>query len=225
MHSETKKLSPVLFGIALLGYFLPFVTVSCQGQKVASFTGTELVFGTTVQEPQMFGPPKAHRIDAEPLAVLAFLCCLAGFGLGFAKSRNSEIGTAAVAGVGFIALLLLRSKLENQALRQSSGAFQVVYEFGFWLVVLLSVAAGVLSAVAPWRSQQISPAIEHRTSSDAAAAQTLHSLQGESVTPAARSREVPAPPTVSEPGRCPKCSTVNPIGTRFCENCGSALPG
>ena len=25
-------------------------------------------------------------------------------------------------------------------------------------------------------------------------------------------------------GRCPRCSTVNPIGTQFCENCGSALP-
>jgi hypothetical protein len=166
MHSETKKLSPVLFGVALLGYFLPFVTVSCQGQKVASFTGTDLVFGTTVQQPQMFGPPKAQRIDAEPLAVLAFLCCLGGFGLGFAKSRNSEIGTAAIAAVTFIVLMLLRSKLEDQALRRSSGAFQVAYEFGFWLVVLLSAAAGVLSAVAPWRSPQITPDIENRTSSE-----------------------------------------------------------
>jgi len=160
MHGEAKKLSRVLFGVALLGYFLPFATVSCQGQKVASFTGTELVFGTTVQQPQMFGPPKAQRIDSEPLAVLAFLCCLAGLGLGFAKSRNSEIGTAVVAAITFIVLMLLRSKLEDQALRRSSGAFQVAYEFGFWLVVVLSAAAGVLSAVAPWRSRERTPAIE-----------------------------------------------------------------
>ena len=171
MQSGTKKLSPIIMGVALLGYFLPFVTVSCQGQKIASFTGTQLVFGTTVQEPQMFGPPKAHRIDAEPLAVLAFLCCLAAFALGFAKSRNSEIGTAAIAGVAFIALMLLRSKLEDQALRQSSGAFQVVYEFGFWLVVLLNVAGGVLSAIAPWRSQERNPDSEQRTPSESNAAQ------------------------------------------------------
>ncbi len=150
----TKKLSPAILGLALLGYLLPFATVSCQGQKVASFTGTELVFGTTLQQPQMFGPPKAQRIDSEPLAVLAFLSCLAAFGLGFAKSRNSEIGTAAVAGVSFFILMLLKSKLEDQALRRSGGAFQVTYEFGFWLVVLSSVAAGVLSAIAPWRSQE-----------------------------------------------------------------------
>jgi len=165
MHSETKKLSPVLFGVALLGYFLPFVTVSCQGQKVASFTGTELVFGTTVQQPQMFGPPEAHRIDGEPLAVLAFLGCLAGLGLGFAKSRNSEIGTAVVAGITFIVLMLLRSKLEDQALRRSSGAFQVVYEFGFWLVVVFIAAAGVLSAVAPWRTQEKNTTTEQNLSS------------------------------------------------------------
>jgi hypothetical protein len=56
------------------------------------------------------------------------------------------------------------------------------------------------------------------------AAQTLHSPPGELATPIGPSRKVGSPPMVSEAGRCPKCSTVNPIGTRFCENCGSAMP-
>lgn len=30
--------------------------------------------------------------------------------------------------------------------------------------------------------------------------------------------------TGSDPGRCPECSAVNPTGTTFCENCGTALP-
>lgn len=33
-----------------------------------------------------------------------------------------------------------------------------------------------------------------------------------------------ASPGGGGPGRCPKCSTVNPIHVRFCENCGAALP-
>src|SRR6266704_2786807 len=99
MQSGAKKLSPVIVGVALLGYLLPFATVSCQRQKVASFTGIQLVFGTTVQQPQMFGPPKEHRIDGEPLAILAFVCCLAALGLSFAKTRNTEIATAVVAGI------------------------------------------------------------------------------------------------------------------------------
>jgi hypothetical protein len=57
------------------------------------------------------------------------------------------------------------------------------------------------------------------------AAQATHGLPVESATPAPPSRKVPAPPTRSEPGRCPQCSTANPSGTRFCENCGCALPG
>jgi len=167
MRSGTKKLSPLILGVALLGYFLPFVAVSCQGQKVATFRGTELVFGTTVQQPQMFGPPKPQKIDREPLAALAFLCCLAAFGLAFAKSRNGEIGTAALSGVSFIFLMFFKSQLEDQALRRSSGAFQVTYEFGFWLVLLLTVCAGVLSAIALWRSRASIPIAEHVSSSQA----------------------------------------------------------
>jgi len=64
-----------------------------------------VVFGTTFNNPNV-RPSEAHRIDGEPLAVLAFLGCLAGLGLGFAKSRNSEIGTAVVAGITFIVLML-----------------------------------------------------------------------------------------------------------------------
>jgi len=160
MQSGTKKLSPAIVGLALLGYFLPFVSVSCNRQKVASLTGIQLAFGTTAQQPQMFGPPKAQRVDAEPLATLAFLCCLGALGLGFAKGRNGEIGAAVLAGISFVALLLLKSRLEDQALRRSNGMFQVDYEFGFWLVLLSSAAAGVLSAIAPSRSSDSKPAIE-----------------------------------------------------------------
>jgi len=38
-------------------------------------------------------------------------------------------------------------------------------------------------------------------------------------------RTAPTPsPTEGGRGLCPKCSTVNPIDVRFCENCGFALP-
>lgn len=54
---ETKKAIPAILGLALICFFLPFVTVSCQGQKLMTFSGIQLVTGTTIQEPQMFGPP------------------------------------------------------------------------------------------------------------------------------------------------------------------------
>jgi len=154
-----------MFAFALLCFVLPFVTVSCNQQKVASFTGFQLVFGTTVQQPQMFGPPKVQRVDAEPLAILAFLCCLAALGLGFAKSRSTEIAAAALAGISFLCLMQLKSKLQDDVLRQSSGFLQISYELGFWIVVLMTLAAGVLAAIAPWWSRNEAAGTEKRAQS------------------------------------------------------------
>ena len=155
MPSETKKLSLASFGLALFCFLFPFISVSCNQQKVASFTGFQLVFGTTVQQPEMFGPPKRQKVDEEPLADLAFLCCAAACGLCLAKSRNAEIGSAVLAAISFICLIQLKSKLQDQVLRSAGGMLQVDYEFGFWIVALLIVVGGGLAVVAPWRSKSI----------------------------------------------------------------------
>lgn len=153
MQSGTKKLSPAVFGFALVCFLLPFVTVSCNQQQVARFTGFQLVLGTTVQQPQMFGPPKVQRVDGEPLAVVAFLCCLVGLAVSFMKNRGGEIGAAMLSGISLVALLLLKTKLEDEVRQHSSGFLQVNYEFGFWLLALSNVVAGGLNGFAPWRSK------------------------------------------------------------------------
>jgi hypothetical protein len=65
-----KKISPILFGVTLVCFLFPFVTVSCGGQKMASFSGAQLATGTSVDEPQMFGPSQKKKVDPEPLAAL-----------------------------------------------------------------------------------------------------------------------------------------------------------
>jgi len=153
MKGGTKKFSVATLGFALLCFILPFVTVSCNQQKVASFTGFQLVFGTTVQQPQMFGPPKVQRVDGEPLAILAFICCLVALCLSFTKNRAGEIAAAVLSVISLIALLLLKSKLEDEVRQQAGGLLQVNYELGFWLLILSNVAAAVLHGIAPWRSK------------------------------------------------------------------------
>ena len=54
--AHKSKVSPALFVITTLCFLFPFVTVSCNGQKVATFSGVELATGTTVEQPQVFGP-------------------------------------------------------------------------------------------------------------------------------------------------------------------------
>ncbi len=151
MEGVARKLSPAAFVLALICFFLPFVTFSCQGQKIASFSGIQLATGTTVQQPQVFGPPKSQKVGAEPLAVLALLSVLAGAGLSFLKGKKGVVSSAGLAGLGVILLAALKSKLDGDALRQGGGAIQVNYEAGFYLsliFLLAAIGAGVYALLA-----------------------------------------------------------------------------
>ncbi len=145
MKSNAKKLSPAIFILVLICFFLPFVTFSCQAQKVLGLSGVQLVTGTSVPQPQMFGPPKSEQMNAEPFAVLAFLCGILGLGLSFLRGRTGAIAPAAMGGLGAILLLALKSKIEGDVLNKSGGVIQVNYEVGFYMVLILFLAALALN--------------------------------------------------------------------------------
>jgi len=151
MEGIARKLSPAAFVLALISFFLPCITFSCQGQKVASLSGVQLATGTTIEQPQMFGPPKSQKVNAEPLAALALLSVLAGAGLSFLKGKKGTVSSAALAGVGIILLGALKSKVDGDVLRQGGGAIQVNYQVGFYLVIvflLAAIGAGVYALLA-----------------------------------------------------------------------------
>lgn len=147
MHQMTK-ISAALFGVALISFFLPFVDVSCQGQKMATFTGIQLVTGTTIEQPSMFGERHQNqKVDPEPLAILAFASAIVGLGLSFLRGRKLAI-VPAIAGVaGLVLLLLLKSKIDNEAMREGGGVLRAEYEVGFWLTFLLFIAAAGLNGL------------------------------------------------------------------------------
>ena len=125
MESIARKLSPAAFVFALICFFLPFVTFSCQGHEVASFSGIQLATGTTVKQPQMFGPPKSEKFQPEPLAILALLSVVAGVGLSFLKGKRGAVGSALLAVAGVVLLAALKSKLDGEAASQGGGLIQV----------------------------------------------------------------------------------------------------
>lgn len=144
MSSIARKISPATLILTLICFFLPFVTFSCQGRAIGSLSGMQLSTGTTVQQPQMFGPPKAQKIAAEPLASLALLCVLVGLGLSFLKGRKGAAGSAALACLAVFFLVGLKSKLESDALRQAGGVVQLSFDAGYYFsLVLLLAAAGL----------------------------------------------------------------------------------
>jgi len=152
-----KKLSPAIFGIALICFFLPWVNVSCQGQKVITLSGIQLVTGTTIEEPKMFSELKGsshpylkeprrsseeyNKIKGEVLAILTFLAAIVGLSLNFLKGKIGTLGSAIAGGIGTILLLLLSAKLNNDIFQQGRGLLQLDYRIGFYLTLILFILA------------------------------------------------------------------------------------
>ena len=61
MKSEMRRFTPAIYVLTLICFFLPFTHISCEGRKVASFTGIQLVTGTSITV-----EGEVEKIDPEP---------------------------------------------------------------------------------------------------------------------------------------------------------------
>ncbi len=146
MRNEIKKWSPVTFAFAAFCFLLPFVTVSCPGKQV-SYSGVQVMLGTTIEEPTLFGEPKKKRIAGDPLARFAFLSALGGLVLACLRvEKESAIGTLLAGGASAALLLALKTKIEGEVLRDGGGMFQVSFGLGFWLALLSCIALAASGA-------------------------------------------------------------------------------
>lgn len=149
--NEIKKFSPVVFVFVIICFFLPFVSVSCGGEKIVTLSGVQLVTGTTVKAPSSSGSmfqretTEKRETGREPLAIIALVITIAGLGLSFIKSRKSAIAPALAGGAAAISFLAMKYKIDREVLREAEGALQTEYNFGFWLAFLLSVVAVALN--------------------------------------------------------------------------------
>jgi len=142
MKTKTKKFSPAVFGLIIICFFLPFMQASCGGEKIMSITGVQLVTGMTFEQPIMYGEnPETAKIDPEPLAIATLLCAIIGLLFSFIKKSKSAILPALSAGIGTITMLLLKTKIDNEAMREGGGMLEVEYLFGFWAILLLLIVA------------------------------------------------------------------------------------
>jgi hypothetical protein len=157
----SSKISPLVFLGSALCFLFPFVTISCQGQKVASFTGIQLAMGTTTQQPQLFGRPQRKQVDPEPGASVAGLCVIVGLGLScFALlDFRTQAGSAIAGGVGAVALLFMRAGMDDQIAKRAQGMALVSYELAFNLALLLLASAAALNGYAAWQRRSVSPVV------------------------------------------------------------------
>jgi hypothetical protein len=136
-----KRINKGIFGLILICFFMPFLTLSCQSQDLMTLSGVQLGTGATMAQPSLYGSAQARQIPGEPLATLAIAAAGAGLATAFVlKHRKELIGSTAAGAVGAIVLLALKSKIDGNILQQGQGMIRVRYEFGFWLTFLFFVA-------------------------------------------------------------------------------------
>lgn len=207
-----SKVSPAIFIATILCFLFPFVSVSCGGQKVASFSGLQLATGTTVEQPQMFGPPQKQKVDPDPTAAVAALCATLGVVLSLLGSRIA-IAPAIAGAAGALSLLVMKSRMDNQVVNQGHGMLQVNYEAGYSLALILFVAGAVWNGYLFSRRTQVSgadPSIRQLGSDRPATSEVMTH---------------PTPPTGHAPVACPSCGEPWSAGAKFCSNCGKAASG
>jgi hypothetical protein len=141
-----RKISSSLFGLVLICFFLPFMTVSCQSRKISSFTGVQLVTGISINSGDSFyGQSTTRQVRGEPLAFFAVAFAIVGLGIGLSNWKKNSKWSMGSAIAGLVFMLLLKSKIDNDVLTQAQGMVQVDYDIGFWGSILLFFAAAVVN--------------------------------------------------------------------------------
>jgi hypothetical protein len=163
---ETVKRSPVMFLVIGLCFFLPFISISCSGQRLGTLSGVQLVTGAeidideaalTEEFGEQFGEGAGFSTftsgdsdegpteDNEPSvwAIIALAAAAIGLVVGFALKRRTRSMASLVAAVlGLAGLVGLRFDLEGDV-SEAEGLVSVDYRIGYWIAALLFVVLGL----------------------------------------------------------------------------------
>lgn len=132
-----RKISPAMFALILLCFFLPWITVSCQNQKIVTFNGMQLVAGTTIEIPRPYGIPEEQKIPGDRYVILTFLFVCTGLILSLLKYRKTLIASSIMALGGVISLILFKSRADNNIIKKGYGLLNIDYLSGFYLTLFL----------------------------------------------------------------------------------------
>ena len=145
---QFKKYSVAFYAIILFCFLMPFINLSCAGQKLVSITGYEISFGVSYEQPKfMSDEKKVSKVDAEPLAMLALFMCVLGIIFKFIKISKENIIHLIISAAGGIFLLLLKSKLDNDIIKEGQGVISISYEFGYWFSLLMFLCSAVFHGI------------------------------------------------------------------------------
>ncbi len=210
-----KKLPIAGFVLSLLCFALPFVQVSCTGQKIATLNGFQLLTGTTVNATQG-GPPA--RTQPAPAAVIAFILVIAAIVLGALGKRIAGIFSGICGLAGAASLMTLASSAQASAPPSAMGMLDISYQPGYYLAVGLMLCSGVVALVVHYWSGSLAVA----TSPSVIAVPAIAGVPPPPVIPPPMVASPPAAPPVMATADhfCSACGAAIPPGSHFCAACG-----
>lgn len=146
MNDRNLRIAP--FALALLCLILPFVDITCGGHKALSLNGIQLMTGTELEQKDPFSgqTTKKQKIDGEPLMIAVVIGAIVAGGLCFQRDTASKVTAAIVGGVAFVLMLVLKAKMDNEAVKQGKGLLGVEYQIGFILMCVFLLAGTIIAA-------------------------------------------------------------------------------
>ncbi len=112
-----KMISPTVFGIVLLCFFLPWLEVSCQNHEISSVNGIQIAVGKIANNKttSMLESTQKKKIEFESymFVTLALIAAVVALILSFLKGEKGIIGPIIAGGIGVISLLLFSYEVND----------------------------------------------------------------------------------------------------------------
>lgn len=226
-----KLLSSGFFGLTLLSFCLPWVTVSCQQQRITTVTGIQMVTGMDVAEPGsgiFGGRVKSKHIEPNALAVVAVVAAVAAFFISIIAGGASVLPAI----IGVLVAFALKSNLDQDTLKQGQGLLSITYESGFWAYILFLICGSLSNLIPSGAASEISrnsslPADNLKKCPTCAESINFEALVckhcGNKFNESDVKMAIEQKRKMQTAHHCPRCNMTYPIEETFCDVCRMEL--
>lgn len=216
MNPRGRAIQGVLV-LASLAFLLPFMTISCNGTRLVSLSGVQLLTGTTITP---LGGGQATPVQPSPLVIAAFALGIVGI---FTRRRNGSAVTPwlsiGATGAAAAALLFFQSASADQVRQQSMAAFALQMETGYWVAVVC-YAGATLIGVVDWNTSREARAVVMVPAQPPEVPRVQLDLDPPTIVSSPLGHASGSP---RQERFCSSCGQPRSLNAKFCNNCGVAL--
>ncbi len=149
LMNNFRKIALFKIAVILLMFLLPFVNVSCQGLDAQTFTGMDLVLGSSLnQSSSASALQNALSSEGIPAAMIALVCAVGA--LASAMVTRGWLHVVAVSGLstmGAMSLLWLHLTISADVLQRGQGALTLTWNAAYWMALCFFASLALLGAI------------------------------------------------------------------------------